>query len=181
MKKYLILFSCTLIVLVFASCNKTAKFDETLKSGCYYATLTAEGSRLMVGNTVSVWNKAIFDHEDGHGRYVSDFNEALRTLYKDYKTSGALDSISLYKHNLDSIAGEMVNPPSDRKDAYDDFIAMVTEINSLYRMATEPDGSLQNYARNASEQLDKVRKSIDEYGMKYSKIIKKKDNENTSK
>lgn len=77
-------------MLLFASCNRTAKFDKTLQEAYKYAGVTATTSGYIANNTLSVWSKAIFDHEDSHGKYTSDFNDALKTLYSDYNYSGVL-------------------------------------------------------------------------------------------
>lgn len=175
MKRFFFFLSCTLTVLLFASCNRTAKFDKTLQEAYKCAVISATTSGYVASNTQSVWNKAIFDHEDSHGKYTSDFNDALKTLYADYNKTGILDSIKTYKTRMDSLAGELAGPPSDRKDAYEDFISMVGEINSLYHLASEPNGNLQNYSRDVMDAVSKINKANDEFSIKYAKFLKKED------
>lgn len=160
-------------VLLLTACGNKQKFDENLREGFRYSALTAASSRMITSATTTVWHDAIYDHEDSHGNYVSDFNEALSRLYKEYGTSGIMDSIKLYKNTMDSLTKELGNPPYDRKEVHDDFIKLVGEVNSLYSMATKPSGSLSNYSVEVQRQWNTISKLDNEFQLKYAKLLKK--------
>lgn len=169
MKNLLLISTC---LLLWASCSKKADFDKNLRESYRYAVLTATSSQMVIGTTASVWHNAIYEHEDSHGNYVSDFNEALQRLYKEYSSNGIMDSVLYYKTMMDSLASELTNPPSDKKDEYDDYIKLVSEVNTLYRMAKSPEGSLTNFSSNAQQQAIIVSKLNDEFRLKYSATLK---------
>lgn len=172
MKKVFLLTFCTMLAFILASCNNEGKFDENLQKAYKEAILTHRMSGMIAGNTVKVWNTAIFDHKGVDGSYVSDFNDALSDLFSKYKSTGIIDSLQLHKNRLDSLAGEMADPPSSRKDVYNDFVGLVTEIDALERLAEDPTGSLQDYSSTVMEHSSNVQKKNDEFKIKYAKYLK---------
>lgn len=162
-------------IFFFASCGQENKFDNNLREAFKEQNITFYASVLAVDEISSTWSKAIYDNRTPSGKYCSDFNEALEELYKSFEDYGITDSISKHKKNLESLASKLNNPPSTRKDCYDDFIELVSETNSFARMATNPSGSLRSYADQKNSSYERISKMIDQFKIKYGTIIEKKE------
>lgn len=121
----------------------------------------------------STWRKAIYDHRGPDGNYCSDFNDALRELRQKYNRTGITDSLTKYRDEMQTATSKLNNPPSSRKDCYNDFVALVGEVSSLSRMATDPSGSLQSYNNDVNETVGNITKMIDQFNIKYAEFLKK--------
>ena len=73
---------------------------------------------------------------------------------------------------MNSIAKELVKCPNSRKDAYNDFIELVTDVNSLADLAIEPEGSLTSYRSNINDLAGRIKKQIDAFELKYGDFTK---------
>lgn len=171
MKKLFLFTFCTMLAFLLASCNDEGKFDKNLQKAYKEATLVHEASGLISTSTVRVWNTAIFEHKNIDGSYVSDFNDAISDLYKEYNKEGIIDSLKSHKNKLDSLAGEMSNPPSSRKEVYDDFVDFVSEFSTLAHLAEDPAGNLRIYSSSVMELLTNLQKKEDEFKIKYAKYL----------
>lgn len=130
-------------------------------------------SKDIADKRVDIWHTAIFDGVNMEGFAISDFNEVLNDYAIRLRNFGKLDSLNYRKNRTDSITGELADPPSDRKDAYNDFIKLAGEVNTLYNLAVSPSGSLQSYSANVEQQEMAVEKLNNEFKLKYSKILNK--------
>lgn len=174
MKK--ILFPILAIVLVLSGCS-TKKYDEKLSEGFFVVSEVVAYSAYVCDKTSSTWSTAIYDDRDSHGNYCSDFNKALSILHEDLEEVGVLDKISSKKSILNSIAKELVKCPNSRKDAYNDFIELVTDVNSLADLAIEPEGSLTSYRSNINDLAGRIKKQIDAFELKYGDFLVPIDSE----
>lgn len=134
--------------------------------------ITLMTSTLVCGQIADTWRTAIFDNKTPSGKYCSDFNEALKELFDTYRENGILDSISSYKNAMQVATSKLNDPPSSRKDCYNDFLEIVSEVSSISRMATDPTGSLQSYNDQVNEAVQSVSKKIDQFKIKYAQYIK---------
>lgn len=168
MKK--ILFYILTMVLVLSSCS-TKKYDEKLCKGFSVVSEIVAFSALVCDETSSTWSTAIYDNKDSHGRYCSDFNKALRILREDLEEVGVLDTISSKKNTLNTIAKELVKYPNSRKDAYNDFIELVTDVNSFADLAIDPEGSLTSYRADVNALASSIKKQMDAFELKYGDFL----------
>lgn len=171
MKKILVL-ALTSVILV--SCGKDKAFDKNLQESFKEVTYITIFGAYSCEKISSTWRKAIYDEEDFNGDYCSDFNVALRQLIGFYQSSGILDTLYTHKSNMEKYATNLNNPPSNRKDCYNDFIEIVSDANSIYRMATDPSGSLQSYNNQTNEAFESIKKKLDVFSIKYGEFLKEK-------
>lgn len=161
-----------LMSFVLISCGEKS-FDENLQKSYEEMEKNILYSALVCDKVSSTWRTAIYDHKDHNGDYCSDFNDALRTLMRSYRNNGIIDSIQAHKDRMEKFASKLNNPPSSRKDCYNDYIAIVAEASSISRMATEPSGSLQSYNNQTNEAYENIRKMIDQFKIKYGEFLNK--------
>ena len=169
MKKIICL---SLLCVLFASC-KEKSFDENLKASNEAMESLILFSALACDKTSETWRDAIYDHKDHKGNYCSDFNDALRTLRNFYSERGVYDTIRVRKSRMEEYASKLNNPPSSRKDCYNDYIAIVAEVIAFSRMATDPEGSLKSYNEATNKSYTNIRKMRDQFRIKYGDILKK--------
>lgn len=169
MKKILVLLTGCLFI--FASCSNEKQFDEDLQKAYQEMGKTFLTSSLVCGQISNTWRTAIFDDKTPSGKYCSDFNEALSELFDTYRESGILDSISSYKNAMQVATSKLNNPPSSRKDCYNDFVEIVSEVSSMSRMATDPTGNLRSYNDQVNETAESISKKLDQFKIKYAQFI----------
>ena len=116
------LFLLMVSVILFTSCGGEKKFDQNLQSAYSKMEKVLVHSTIICDQTSKTWRKAIYDNRTPSGKYCSDFNDALSELYTIFKSAGITDSIALYKKELEEATSLLNNPPSSRKDCYDDFV-----------------------------------------------------------
>ena len=160
-------------VILLSSCGREKKFDQNLQSAYSKMEKVLVHSSIMCEQTSSTWRKAIYDNRTPSGKYCSDFNDALGELFGVYKSAGLLDSISVYKKELEEATSLLNNHPSSRKDCYDDFVEIVGEVSTMARMATDPTGSLSSYNNTINTTAENISKKIDQFKIKYSESLKK--------
>ena len=170
MKKILILL--TSCMFFFASCSNEKQFDEDLQVAYQEMGKTFLTSTLVCGQIADTWRTAIFDNKTPSGKYCSDFNDALKEVFDSYRENGILDSISSYKNAMQVATSKLNDPPSSRKDCYNDFVEIVSEVSSMSRMATDPTGSLRSYNDQVNETAENISKKIDQFKIKYAQFIK---------
>ncbi|MBP5328228.1 MAG: hypothetical protein J6Y98_10025 [Bacteroidales bacterium] len=166
-----IMFFCA-IAIIFASCS-TKKYDENLTKAFASAQICYASSGLIIDNTTSVWHTAIFDHEDSHGRYCSDFNSALRILFNDYEEKDVFSTADEYQEEMKTAVASLANGPKSRKEAYDDIMEIATKVNLLCEMAKDPSGSLQSYREQTRETFFSLKEKLEAFEMKYGEFLVK--------
>lgn len=174
MKKSLLF---VIICLLLTSCNSEAEYDKKQQKAFEKALLTLTASGGVCDGVSSAWRTAIFDRRTPSGRKCNDFDEAIVEVMAYYKENGMLDSISIYKSAMDAATSELADPPTSRKDCYNDFLSVVSDISELSRCATNPSGSFRSYNEKINELVERILKEIDQFSIKYGKYIRLKDAE----
>ena len=170
-----ILFVLLAGTLLLSSCGKSERqFDKELNEAFTQMEKTKLASALVCAEVSSTWHKAIFDNETPSGKYCSDFNDALKELYQKYSDNGITDSISRWNENLQKKTSKMNEHPASRKDCYNDFVEIVSEVSSFSRMATDPTGNLRSYNQQTNEAYENISKKLDQFKIKYGEYIKEK-------
>ncbi len=169
MKKILFLFLSVLLILT--SCNGTKEFDRKMSAAFQKAQELTLLSAYVCDKTSRTWYKAIYDDVDHEGNYVSDFNVAIYRLSNALEEDGTLEKIRVEKKELNDYAKGMADFPKDRKNAYDDFIDYVTDVNALADLAIEPEGNLNSYRSNTNDIANRIKKGQDAFQLKYGDIL----------
>ena len=166
------IFFLTMCLCCLASCTNEKQFDEDLQVAWHKMIKTVIGSSVVCDETAEVWRAAIHENKTPSGKYCSDFNDALEELYKRNEKEGVYDSIESFKDAMQQATSKLNDPPSSRKDCYNDFVEIVSEVSALSRMATNPKGSLNSYNEEGNEISESIAKKIDQFKIKYAQIIK---------
>lgn len=170
MKKLVCLLICSLLL---CSCGKEKKFDVKFAEAVDVALNTAAISEDVCNQTKSAWSKAIYDHRDPNGNYCSDFNDALAILYDIIDEDGTYDKIDEQIETLNGIARGLSDCPSSRKEAYNELVAFITDVNTFAGLATDPSGSLQSYNSEVRELDNSILKQYNSFEIKYAYILDK--------
>lgn len=123
------------------------KFKDNVSAGGFSAEIA--------GNVIhSVWYNAIFEVKDSitdkytrpNGKFVEDFNDALRNLFNDPSFAKAIDSMKALQEDVSKTVNDLRNPPEGYektyeaiKDCYDSFVAFTN-------MVISPSGSLSSFS-----------------------------------
>lgn len=163
------------ICLLLVSCGKSEKqFDKELSEVYSQMEKTKLTSALVCSEVSSAWQKAIFDNRTPNGNYCSDFNDALKELYQNFSERGITDSIARWNRNMQEMAKKLNEHPDSRKDCYNDFVEIVSEVSSFSRMATDPSGNLRSYNQQTNEAYENISKKQDQFKIKYGDYLKDK-------
>ncbi len=162
-------------ILLLSSCGKSEKqFDKELSEAFTQMEKTKLTSALVCSDVSNTWQKAIFDNRTPSGKYCSDFNDALKELYQKYSDNGITDSISRWNKSMQEMTSKLNEHPDSRKDCYNDFVEIVSEVSSFSRMATDPSGNLRSYNQQTNEAYENISKKLDQFKIKYGEFIKEK-------
>lgn len=168
MKKIFILFVASLLLV---SCGKK-KFDKNLTKSYFEQVSLVTYSMLTCEKISDTWHNAIYNHIDPHGNYCNDFNEAVIIVMDAIEAAGISDSISIHKNAMMSYVSKMKNPPSSRKECYNDYVDLATETIALSDLALSPSGSLQSYNNRIEEVIDNIYRKLDLFKMKHGDYLK---------
>ena len=106
-----------------------------------------------------------------NGRYCSDYNDALKELFATYKETGKLDSLETLRTNMQVSVSKLNNPPSSRVECYNDFVEIVSDVNTICRMASMPTGALFPYRTQLNETEQRILKNVDDFKIRYSNLF----------
>lgn len=166
--RYFALLLTTSILIMLSSCGKSEReFDKNLNKAWEEMGKTASASAETCSEIASTWSEAILKNRTPSGAYCSDFNEAIKELFETYVETGVMDSIRHYNNEMQKYTSLLKDPPRSRKDCYDDFVEIVSEVSSFSRMATNPSGSLAMYNTQTNETAESIAKKIDQFNIKY--------------
>lgn len=169
MKKNWLFLAAVMVVLT--ACNGTKKFDTNFSRAFDKAKEVTVLSAYVCDKTSRTWRTAIYDNRDSRGNYCSDFNTALSRLHSDLEEAGTLDQIITAQKEMNDYTKALADCPKERKDAYNDLIDYVADVNALAELAIDPEGSLNSYNSNTNDiaaRISKAQKSIE---LKYSAFI----------
>lgn len=156
------------VFFLLTSCGKSEKqFDKELSEVYSQMEKTKLTSAFVCSEVSSAWQKAIFDHTPPNGNYCSDFNDALKELYQNFSKSGITDSIAKWNRNMQEMTKKLNEHPDSRKDCYNEFVGIVSEVSSFSRMAADPSGNLRSYNQQINEAYENISKKQDQLKIKY--------------
>lgn len=170
MKK--VLFLC-LSALLICSCTSKKNYHKKVNELFKEIVLDYFVAETLSSKTISVWHNAIYEHEDSHGHYCSDFNEALATHHEDNEYA-----YSKFKTRSDSLSiklADLKKYPSDCKDEYEDLTDLITVMMSYVRLATEPTGSLNSYREECNGLESEILRKMDAFKIKHADVLKEEE------
>ncbi len=105
---------------------------------------------------VQVWNNAIWEKEDdatdqytrSDGHFVEDFNDALNNLFADPEFCLQIDNIMENQTIVNSIVGQMKNPPEEYKSAHESLAECYDAYLTFTGLAINPTGSLNTFSED---------------------------------
>ena len=168
-KILLILFTLNLLL---CSCGKEKEFDENL---------TVAFTEMQ-----KMWDLSTSTYDDIHKTVMdllvnnvlmSDVNspdpkKAMEELSDSLMRSGVKDSLELYKKNFDTAFSKLNDPPSSRKECYDEFADLMVEFRSFYRRNFElVESNFLNKSEFEKEEEAFMTK-VDKFQFKYGKYLK---------
>lgn len=173
MRKYHFYLFVTLII--FASCGNKSKFDDELKVAYKEMTKSFSRSDYVCASLIEAWRIAVYDNKTPSGENCSDFHVALNEKYEELDKSGDIDTLSIFKESMQVATSKLNNPPFGRRDCYDDFVDIVSEVCSLERMATNPSGDILSYNSRYQRTHESIEKKIDQFKIRYAEILINED------
>lgn len=177
MKKIISIFFVAVWAMAsMSSCGgDEAEFDKKLQTAFNEMEKTNSLSIHMCAETIIAWGDAIYKDVTPSGKRCNDFNEALDEVFSSFRDTGLYDSLEIYKKNMEIATSKLNNPPSSRKECYDDFVNIVSEVSSFSRMADNPYGNYKSFESEARNKLENIAKDVDNFKIKYAEYIKLED------
>lgn len=147
--------------------EKEVEAENTRRSQEYAANLQLVTDTMLSGAVdaenccnliVEVWNNAIWEKEDDvtdrytrpDGYFVEDFNEALDNLFADSEFCLQIDNIMENQRTVNSIVGQLKNPPEEYKSAYESLSEYYDAYLTFTNLAINPTGSLNTFSEDFS-------------------------------
>jgi len=161
------------LALMFAIFIMVKSSNEKKAHNTYIDTLEITRTTMLEGGsqaesllnlTAQVWFNSIFEERDpetdkytmsGGSGFNDDFNESLNALMTD---SSTLTTISLIEANqtlVDGLMKELQDPPNGLEDSYETALELYTVYKGLTDLAISPSGSLETFAQNKSQKIDR--------------------------
>ncbi len=163
MKRFL--FACIAALLI--SCNGKKEYQKNLEDTIGLMEEAVNTSTAISGTYVEVWRTAIFDNEY-NGKYCSDFNEALADHMLKVLKTDSFKELTMKMDKIDSLIVVLRDYPSSYKDAFDEVASIYSDVDAIYQMAKDPDGSLTTYSDKVMKSYDNTSKRIKTFKIKYA-------------
>ena len=148
-------------------------------------------SGYMCSEVNSVWRGYIFDDKkcfntksgqslkwsyssEENVVYCSNFSEIIAKLENFYSSHGITDLADSYRKNMKHAFEQMTPPPGKYKDVHNTMQKMYNSVNTLYKSATSPDGSLQTYTTSVNETAENFNEAFEQSEIEICPIEDKK-------
>lgn len=172
MKKLLGFLFCALVVAI-CGCRgnkaKVVKYDKDMKEAFETAQNMNKYCGYLSDLSVVEWSNEL--------RSGKNPNEGMSEFLGSGTAKVFADGIKLDKQRIDSLNKILTDAPEERKEAYNDFVALVSEINSYADLAMKPSGSLIQYSGNVANHKSKSSQLIEQFSMKYASILNGEKNQ----
>lgn len=134
--------------------RRSREYSENLRYAIDTMLSGAADSEDCCNLIVQVWNNAIWQKKDSvtdkytkpDGYFVTDFNEALDNLFADSDFNTQIGSIKGNQKTVNSIIGQLKNPPEEYKAAYEALSECYDAYRTFTNMAINPTGSLNTFS-----------------------------------
>lgn len=130
-------------------------YDKLILAMLDDAALAESNGNLII----QVWNNAIWSKQDGatdkytmvDGKFVSDFNDALSSLFSDESFSADMARLFANQQRIKADMKEMVNPPEGYEEACRTLKDLYDSYLSLSNIVLNCNGSLESFSKDFSE------------------------------
>ncbi len=179
MKQKLLLLMAGCILLV--ACGKAEKeFDEKISMADLKMTSVLLTDAIIHDAVAEAWHNAIFKNVTPSGKRCNDFSEALKEVSDSIRVYEIDSKAREINEELLNITSELNSPPSSRKDCYNDFVDIVSDVSTLTRTVLDISGSYKSYSNKTGELFDEISKKRDQFKIKYGALLKINEKENMS-
>ncbi len=154
-----------LIVAVLYALNlkKEKDYADNLRRISETMIMTASTSENILDTVGQIWYNAIYEKRSPatnpytikNGRFVKDFNDALSNYYISYSARGAIETIKTHQSDVQELMQELQDPPKKYQDTYETVKELYLAYQSLTNYAISPSGSLNTFAQNKIEKLER--------------------------
>ena len=153
---------------------KAMDYRTNLKS-ISLSMLSCSADAEKAGNLIlKVWNNAIFKQSDSetdkyvrpNGKYVSDFNDALNSLFTDSAFAAKIADLRIQSDDIKSKMKEMMDPPEEYSEAYNALKTYYEKYSAFVDVVENPSGSLNSFSerfRNTDTDAINAYKAIELY------------------
>ena len=163
-KKRIFVISVVVFVLL-AICVLGVNFARQVELAEYSANMTEAAQTMLdgaakaenVGNLViSVWSNAMYEKRDDktdkytmqNGRFVNDFNDALKNLFDDSEQNKIIMEIRDNQNKAANLMKALKNPPKKYDEAYSVLKNLYDNYVKLTNSAANPKGSLKTFSED---------------------------------
>lgn len=161
------------LALMFAIFSVVKSSNGKKAHNTYIDTLEITRTTMLEGGsqaesllnlTAQVWFNSIFEERDsetdkytmsGGSGFNDDFNESLNALMTDSSTLATISIIEKNQTLVESLMKELQNPPDELEDSYATVLELYTVYKGLTDLAISPSGSLETFAQNKSQKIDR--------------------------
>ena len=135
------------------------EYSENIKLATITILSGAANAETCGNLIIRVWRNAIYEERDSdtdkytrpNGRWVSDFNEALKLLFSESGFTSKITNIESDQERVQSLMKNLKNPPAEYKDAYDAISKLYDAYVKLSNLAVNPTGNLQTFSQNFND------------------------------
>lgn len=168
MKKLLGVLFCALVALLCGCGNgeKVERYDKTLKEAYKTVKDMNMESKYLADLAATEWRMDLSSGKDPNDSMEEFFGSGAGKVFAD--------GIKLDKQRIDSINKILSDTPDERKDSYNDFVSLVSEVTAYADLATNPSGNLFQYSNSVAEYKLKCTQLIEQFSLKYSSILTNK-------
>ena len=155
----------SVIIFLLIVCALGINFTKQAALTEYNANMTEAAQTMLdgaakaenVGNLVkSVWNNAIYKKRDDttdkytmqNGKFVDDFNDALKNLYDDSEQNEIIAEIRDNQNQVAGLMRALKNPPKKYEEAYSILKTFYDNYVKLTNSAVNPTGSLKTFSED---------------------------------
>lgn len=133
------------------------KYITDMKDAVSTMRSDADDANDLCELTMKVWYNAIYkesssetdEYTKKNGSFVSDFNDALGSLYTD--KTGDYTTLNIHMKNLSNKMGEFRNPPQQYEDCYKEFTSTFAAYKSLINLTVDYNGSYNSVSSDMRE------------------------------
>ena len=162
-----IMLACIAVLLI--SCNSKKEYQKNLEDTVGLMEEVITVSTVISVTYIDVWRTAIFDNKY-NGKFCSDFNEALADHMSNVVQTESFKGLAIKMDKIDSMVVVLRDYPSDYKDAFDEVASIYADVDAIYQMAKNPEGSLNTYSDKVNKSYDNTTKRIKTFKIKYVKL-----------
>lgn len=174
-KLFLLIFG-----VLLASCDGTSKFDKNAYVAFERSEYLMYQCAQIAQDYEAIWNTIDFNVEYGangvklRGPNMNDMNLPMDLQIKKQTLKNSASSLNMPYIRVMDLIKEMENPPSSRKDCYNDLVEIFVPLSQAYKYIDNPSECSTDYYNFSKTELDllvSVKNKLEAFKIKYSSMI----------